>query len=237
VRILGGRAPVEVGGADLDGLVISLSPSVDIAGRVITEGVNTGAADNYHPIVILKSDLAGMPGRMSQIYAQFSGNRDFMINDAIEGDYELLLTDLPRGTYVKSIRFGAADVLNGGLRVESRSSDRLEIVLSSNGAVLDGAVVDRNREPVANAVVALVPAAARRHRADLYKNVSSDIAGRFHFDAIAPGDYLVFAWQEVEQNLWRDPNFLRRNEASGKLIHLGESGRDSVELNVIPFAF
>jgi hypothetical protein len=234
---MGGRVPVEVGGADLDGLVVSLSPGVDIAGRVVIEGVNTGAADNHHPIVTLKSDIAGMPGPMSQRYAQFSGNRDFVINDAIEGEYELLLSDLPRGTYVKSIRFGAADVLNGGLRVDSRATDRIEIILSADGGVLDGAVVDRNREPVSNAAVALVPAASGRHRADLYKNVTTDASGRFRFDAVALGDYHVFASQEVEPELWRDPNFLRRNEASGRLIHLGESGRESVELNVIPFAY
>ncbi|PYS37715.1 MAG: hypothetical protein DMG14_20305, partial [Acidobacteria bacterium] len=62
-------------------------------------------------------------------------------------------------------------------------------------------------------------------------------SGRFHFDAISPGDYLVFAWQEIEEGLWRDPDFVRRNEASGKLVRIGEAGREAIELNAIPFAY
>ena len=236
-RIMGGRTPVEIGGSDLDRVAISLLPSVDIAGQVITEGVSNAAVDDHHPIVTIKSDLTRIPGRISQVYAQFSGSRQFVLNDVLEGDYQVLVSDLPRGTHVKSIRFGTEDVLNGSLRLESRSTDRLEIVLSANGGVLDGTVVDQNHDPVANAAVALVPDARHRQHGDLYKNVSSDNSGRFHFDAISPGDYLVFAWQEIEEGLWRDPDFVRRNEASGKLVRIGEAGREAIELNAIPFAY
>jgi hypothetical protein len=240
VRIVGGRTPVEIGSADVDGLVVSLLPSVDIAGQVITEGVNgvnNSAPDDHHSIVSLKSDLSRTPGRPSELAAPFKGNGQFVVDDAIEGDYQVLLSDLPRGTYVKAVRFGTADVLNNRLRLESRSTDRLEVVLATNGGVLDGTVVDENHEPATHAVVALVPDASRRQRGDLYKSVASDSSGRFHFDAIAPGDYLVFAWREIEEGSWRDPDFLRRNEASGKLIHFAEGGRESVELNAVPFAY
>jgi len=234
---MGGRTPVEIGGADLDRIVVSLTPSVDIAGQVITEGVSHAGADDHHPIITLKSDLIRIPGRIPQMYAQFNGSRQFVVNDAIEGDYQVSLSDLPRETYVKSIRFGTADVLNRGLRLEPKSTDRLEIILSTNGGVLDGTVVDENHEPVANAAVALVPQIGNRQRGDLYKNMSSDNSGRFHFEAVSPGAYLVFAWQEIEEGLWRDPGFVRRNEASGKVIHISEASRETIELNAIPFAY
>ena len=171
------------------------------------------------------------------MFAQFSGGRRFVINNVIERDYQVQLTDLPQGTYVKAVRFGSADVLNGSLRIESRSTDHLEIVLGANGGTLDGAVVDKNREPVANAPVALVPAAGHRQRADLYRSASTGESGSFHLQDIAPGDYLLFAWEDIESGLWRDPEFIRRHEASGKVIHIGEGSRENIEVTPIPFAF
>src|SRR5262249_23206620 len=62
VRIMGGRTPVDVGNTDLDRVVVSLMPSVDIAGQVVTENLGNVTIDDSHPIVSLKSDLARLPG-------------------------------------------------------------------------------------------------------------------------------------------------------------------------------
>jgi hypothetical protein len=249
VWIKGGRVPIDIRDSDFDRVVITLLPTVDVQGQVImddlgreAQGRQPAAPSNVapqdrHPIVTLKSDLARMPGRPTNLYGQFNGNRQFILNDAVAGDYQVDVSDLPRGTYVKSIRFGAADVLNAPLHLESRSTDRIEIVLSAKGGVLDGVVVDKNRDAVGRVTVALIPDAAHRQRRDLYKTVPSDASGRFHFDAVAPGDYLMFAWQDVEDDAWHDPNFVRRNEASGRPIRIIESGRETLELIAIPFAY
>jgi hypothetical protein len=47
----------------------------------------------------------------------------------------------------------------------------------------------------------------------------------------------MFAWQDVEEDVWHDPNFVRRNEASGRPIRIVESGRETLELIAIPFAY
>jgi hypothetical protein len=83
----------------------------------------------------------------------------------------------------------------------------------------------------------LVPDAARRQRADLYQSTSSDDSGRFQFRGIAPGDYSLFAWEDIENRLWQDPEFIRRHEASGKPVGILENGRETIETVAIPFAF
>jgi hypothetical protein len=178
-----------------------------------------------------------LTSQVAHLGAKFSVNRQFVVNDATKGDYQVSLTDLPHGTYVKSIRFGGADVLNNGLHIDSRSTGQLDIVLSSHGGLLDGTVVDPNRAPVPNATVSLVPDAAHRHRGDLYQGTTSDNSGRFHFEGVSPGNYLLFAWRGIEDGLWRDPDFVRRNEVFGKAVHIGEAGLESTELSVIPFAY
>jgi hypothetical protein len=47
----------------------------------------------------------------------------------------------------------------------------------------------------------------------------------------------VFSWEDIEDGLWRDPEFIRRNEAAGRVVRMIEGGRESVELTAIPFAY
>ena len=43
----------------------------------------------------------------------------------------------------------------------------------------------------------LVPSEPRRERSDLYKIGTSNESGTVHFSSVAPGDYKVFAWDNV----------------------------------------
>jgi hypothetical protein len=85
--------------------------------------------------------------------------------------------------------------------------------------------------------MALVRDSAHRQRMDLYRSATTDEFGRFHVQDIAPGSYLVFAWEDIEDGLWRDPEFIRRNEESGKSIQIDERTRATVEVTAFPFSF
>ena len=162
--------------------------------------------------------------------AQFSTSRRFEISNVIEGDYQVQVSDLPKGAYVKAIRFAGGDILNATLRIDPRINARLEIVLSMNAAILDGTVLDENRKPINNTPVALVPAAAHRNGLDLYRIAWTDEFGRFQFESIRPGDYLLFAREDVDPNLLRDPDFAERNESAGTPIRVTAGGRQNVEI-------
>jgi len=47
----------------------------------------------------------------------------------------------------------------------------------------------------------------------------------------------VFAWEDIEDGLWRDPEFIRRNEGAGKSVQIDERTRATVELTAVPFSF
>jgi hypothetical protein len=228
--------PVDVGAGDVDRVAIVMSPALDIQGELTIEGPSPGADDNLHPVITLKNKFSGIPA-FAQIYGSFKNNRQFTLDDVIEGDYRVQIEYLPKGMYAKSIRFGATDALNGLVSIDGRSSERMEVVLSTNGGKLDGRVLNNNREPLANTAVALVPDASRRERADLYRSAMTDESGKFHLEAIAPGEYSLFAWEDIEDNLWRDPDFIRRNEASGRRITIREGTAENIEITAIPFEF
>jgi protocatechuate 3,4-dioxygenase beta subunit len=236
VRRNGASLPVDVRDQDVD-VTLNLSPSVDFPGRVTVDGLRSGVQMDAHPIVSLLAP-GGQTGTQGiSDFADFHGNEAFDFSDVLEGEYSVLIEDIPKDTYLKSARFGSTDVLADGLHVDSQLNGTLEIVLGADGGTVSGTVVDTRRQPAANVSVTLVPDESRRNRIDLHKTISTDASGRFTLQGVAPGVYTVFAWEDVDPANLYDSDFIRRFEAQGRSIHVNENGTESVELIAIPDAY
>ena len=179
----------------------------------------------------------------------------FVINDIIPGEYQFqarMIEERPASTpefrplpspdllfqdsatggfYVKSARLGQTDVTNG-LTIAEGTQDRLEIVLSRGSGSLEGIVTEPGRNGAAGSTVVLVPAVGRKN-SSRDKSTVADGSGRFRFQSIPPGDYLVFAWNDVETGAWQDPEFLRPYEARGHRIQVSGSSKQDIQLSVI----
>jgi hypothetical protein len=53
-------------------------------------------------------------------------------------------------------------------------------------------------------------------------------------ERVAPGDYGVFAWADVESGAWQDPEFMRLYEGRGVSIRMGEGGRGRIDVVASP---
>jgi hypothetical protein len=51
---------------------------------------------------------------------------------------------------------------------------------------------------------------------------------------LRPGDYTVFAREGVDGEAYYNPDFLKLYEGQGSTIHVSESERKSLQLEVIP---
>ena len=107
-----------------------------------------------------------------------------------EGSSILQVSGLEQGWYVKSARFGVDDVFEKGLQLEKENaSAKLEIVVSSDSAQLEGSVSDGDHDLV-GARVRVDPdpkTAHNRHRSRLEK---TDQAGHFAVTGMPPGKYM-----------------------------------------------
>jgi hypothetical protein len=110
----------------------------------------------------------------------------------------------------------------------------MDLVITANGGVCEGVAVDRKGEPVANAVVVAVPEARMRSRVDRYRKTVTDQTGRFTLRGIRPGDYTVFAWENVDGEAYYNPDFLKAYEGQGSAMHLSEGERKTLQLDAIP---
>lgn len=134
---------------------------------------------------------------------------------------------------MKSIRLGDADVLSNGLHIDDQEQKPLEILIGTNPGAIEGRAVDSKQQPVAAAAVALIPESPLRFRID-HKFTYTDSSGRFQLQGLAPGDYKMFVWEDIEKGAWQDTDLMRTYESLGKLVHVVEGQTATTNVSVIP---
>jgi hypothetical protein len=140
-----------------------------------------------------------------------------------------------RNTYVKAMRIGDIDLLNGRLRLDRLPESPIEITTATDPGSLSGRVLDSRQRPSAGAIVVLMPEIERRvQRTDLIKTANTDETGQFLMEGVPPGDYRVFAWENVADLVWRDPAFMRDYEERGRAVSIAEGARHSVDITSAP---
>jgi hypothetical protein len=225
---------IEVGESNVDGIELALKPGADLKGQVRVEasgsGITPPSAANAR--ISLSSDGPSMPFNAPRP-ATVEEDGSFVLNGAGEGVYRLDISPLPADCYIKSIRAGGVETVDGRIVVGSSGSGLIEVVLSAAGGRIEGTATDGDH-PVADATVVLAPDGARRDRYGLYLDVKTDQSGHFAFSGVAPGSYTLLAWDEIESGAWRDPAVLDRYSKQGKQIRVDENSRQSsVEVAVI----
>jgi hypothetical protein len=217
-----GYAMARVENSDTDGLIIRTASSFNVQGRITVES-KTGSKRDLSQMRISLQPNYGIDGRLAQPYSMPLANGSLTLA-ANSGDYRVNLGQLPADTFVKSIRLGTVDVLNAGVHLEGPTSSVLEIVLSTDYGSIDGSVSGES-------TFVLVP--NTRTRTDLYRTTVTNPAGHFHIDQIPPGDYKMFAWPEIAEDAWYDPDFIRTYENDGKFIRIIEGATEHVQLTAI----
>jgi 5-hydroxyisourate hydrolase-like protein (transthyretin family) len=232
---------------DIENLAVPTTPTFGISGRIGIEGEpNSGAALGSLRMTLQHDPPHEESPSVLSGYSSPLPNGSFVLS-APAGNYRVNIAPLLNVTslrtpaslpaalqnaYVKSIRLGSTDVLNGTLHIEGKPSALLEIVIGKNAGGIDGQVTANTQGSAADVSVVLMPEV--RRRSELYRATTTDVAGRFHFDRVPPGDYKIFAWEEVQDGTWYDPEFLRTVENRGTPIRILEGRTENARIEVIP---
>jgi protocatechuate 3,4-dioxygenase beta subunit len=239
------RQSLQIGSASVDGLRLAPQPGTTVQGRVRVEGKN--ATTRFDPERIF---LALQSVDPEQDEAMIASRETFSSIAHVSPDGSFQWTDVPAGNYyvqvmgdsagnegwfVKSLTAGGRDVNDAGLSLSGGTAS-LDLVVSANGAVVEGVAVDHKGEPLANTLVVAVPEPRLRSRTDHYRKTVTDQNGRFTLRGIRPGNYTLFAWQTVEGDAYFNSDFLKSYEQQGAALQLSEGDRKSLQLEVIPEA-
>ena len=242
---LRGRREIDVRDADLNDVRMVLMKTFSVAGTVTFEGSLPAANSRTDTLSLNLYPMSADLTAPSAIRFP-AANGAFRFEKVMAGDYRVevlpvlsvppssLLPAVFENVFVKSVTLDGKDVLNEGLHLEAAPRRNLEIVISTNGGVLDGSVLDADASPRANVTIVAVPSAPRRRRGDLYKYVSTDDEGRFVLTGLAPGDYKLFAFERVEEGAWQDAEFIKLFEDRGTTVRVQEGRRSTADIRIIP---
>jgi protocatechuate 3,4-dioxygenase beta subunit len=223
------KQPVDLGNSNVDDLSVLLSAPLEVKGQVHVDG--TGDVNLANVSVGL--DPQG-PMPMGRAYARLKDDGSFSLDNVNADTYSVTVRGLPPTFYVKSIRMGDVDGLDTALDLTRGAAGVLDIVISPMGGQVEGTVADPKGQMSSGATVVLVPNAPRREQSALFKTASTDTSGHFNIQGIAPGDYQLFAWEDVESGAYQDPEFLKPFESVGEGVTVREGGRESRQLKLIP---
>ena len=219
---------IDVGNADLNGVNPIIASGIPLRGHLTWDGPPSTVRGSLL-IFLREMDIDGAGGTATRTQADGS----FVAPNVYEGTYHVFVAGQSQDAYLEAVRYGAVDGLTDGFTVRRGADASLEITLSSKGARVQGAVLDADNLPAVGVSVVLVP--NDPHRGDLqrYKVVTTDQNGRYVLRGVAPGDYKLFSWEDMDQNAWQDPEFLRPFEDRGEKVTVDANDQKTIDLAAI----
>jgi protocatechuate 3,4-dioxygenase beta subunit len=228
------QVPLEVD-RDIDNLSVAVTPGITIPGRIRIEGNPPAGQDPYSRLIPMLQTGGGSilaAALQGGIPRPAAPDGTFSLTKITPGNYRLVVNGLDPTMYIKDAHIDRTDVLQG-IAIGNRVDGALEIVLSTNAGQVDGTIVDAAGKPMSGVQAVLIPNRLR-NRTDLFKTATSGANGRFTLRGITPGDYKLFAWEDIEPFSYFDSDVLRPFEALGKTVRIQENSRETAEVKIIP---
>jgi Carboxypeptidase regulatory-like domain len=219
------RQPVDVGTADVDGLVPDFSPGFDVAGRLLFDGDSKGALD----------DLESMGVRFKPVGAYYSlfphapvkPDGTFVAHNVAPAEFEIDITG-NSAAYLKTLQLGEHVQTSNRIDFTRAQGKPLALRLANDFGTLEGTVKDEFGEPVFHAHVTPISSTG-----SFTGSVTTDAKGHFQMAKVPPGDYRIFAWDQLPQGASQDAEFRKPYEKLAKEIRVLSNGRGAVDLVVV----
>jgi protocatechuate 3,4-dioxygenase beta subunit len=215
--------------ADVAGVVLAMKPAPELTGRISLAESGVKVKLETARAVLTRLSYFRTPisiSDRSELRPDAAG-RFVSPKPLAPGRYRLDVNSIPDSCYVREIKFGGQEISPDDFEI--LSSGQLEIVLSNTAAKIAGSVTDADGKLFPGSTVTLVPADGS---SSPVKQTTGD-AGNFRFPSLRPGTYKLFAWEDVDDDLWQDPGFRKRYESRGTEIVVVPGQTQNVQLHVI----
>jgi len=228
-----GRVAAVISNADVTGLMLRADHGADIEGSVRMDTGNF--PDSFFSLprqVILRQDA---PERAAPRWGgRIERDGKFRMVGLPPLQYVWGFTALPDDVYVKSVKFGDAEVVHSLLDLTAGKGGALTIVLSSKPATLNGSARNEKGEAMKSVAVTLWPKQVDGgNPTGGIRRAVADQNGDFHFAGLAPGEYYLAGWQGVEDGLLDGHEFLSRFDGYAAAITLSEGAAAKFDAKIM----
>jgi hypothetical protein len=225
-RLLG-RQDIDVSASNIAGVVLSLTPAVNLTGHVTADGIDRQRLAQLRVNFVPAGQV--MLGTFQS--AAVDGNGDFVLPNLAPGTYSVRVNNPPAGTYLKEVTYNRQDITASGLDVSLGGAGEIGVTLRSGAAEVDGTIQAGSGAPAGpGTIVVLVPDEVA---SDGYGTLTGSVSGdSFVIQNVPPGHYYAFAvdhWDSV----WQNADFLREIQREGTSIEMEENARTQIQLPVI----
>jgi hypothetical protein len=222
---LTGRAPINIGDADVANADVVVGPESLWTGKIHMDD-----DDNALPKGLTIS-LQPRRSTASLSQATVSENGEFSVPFVPDETYDLYVLNGPDNSYLKSVRIANSERLSQGLEASPGDAPPpLDVRLGSQGGQVVGRAVTADPKVVASgATVALIPDPAAG-RIQAYQTTHADEYGNFLLKGLPPGKYVLVAWLGSPPCDVYNPDDLAACQAQGSSVTVDEAEQESVQL-------
>lgn len=236
-----GATTFTVGTENLSDVVLPITPPADLKGHIRKEGAENPAppADGKGEAAKTANYIVSMFPENGIVYSDPNVTPDkegnFTVKDLSPGRYQISVSGLADGTYLKSVRLGAQEMPPDGIDLSSGIAGELNVIVATGAGQIEGTISNEEGK-AAGGSVTLVPEPAAPGYRHLYRIISPDQNGHFTFENLPPGKYRISGWEEIEPGAFMDPEFTKPFEGKSVVVTLNENGHESVDLKRITAA-
>jgi protocatechuate 3,4-dioxygenase beta subunit len=220
-RLYAAREELDLSGGSLS-VILRFAPAVDLAGHVRIDGTAGSAAGGR--VFLVAGDGSNRQG--SEAHMQADGS--YVLKNVPPGVWDIGFDPIPKGGYLKSMMLGDVDVLRADMNVTAETKAPLEIVVSAAGAQLSGKV----EGGLARAVLA-APQGELAAVLSFYALATVDERGAFEMNSMTPGEYRLYAFEDLAYGAWFDPEFLQPYAERGTPVELKAGSKAEVTVQAI----
>jgi hypothetical protein len=229
-----GKVAVDVGQENVENVTLALGSGASLKGSIRVDGDLQQLEQRLGKKITFDSvRIQPMPAGMIPFGASMGTAKDdgsFVIENVAPDKYRLMVMGFPQGTYLKSIRVGDQEALDSGFELSTGVSAAVQITLGVGVGQVTGTVQDAKQQPASGAMVTLLPDPIKEERNDLQRITTTDQNGQFTLQGIPPGEYKLYAWEDVEPGSYMDPEFLKPHEGKAHKISVKADSQQQVPL-------
>lgn len=204
---------------------ISIPVQVRLEARNPSDGGSSAGGQQQFPVAVRLWPVDPNTAESFSSFDRSSGRPAMVFQNVDPGKYMAILTPQPPW-YVQSASYGQTNLLTDDLSVANGQSYPMEIVLRNDSASLSGTIraSDAGQSP---AMVVIVPQAGK-----MSPRVIRSTEGDFNASGLAPGDYLVFAFDQLGGLEYTNPDALEpyASEAAHVTLSANQTAQVSVDL-------
>ncbi len=216
--------------SNMDGIHMTLAPAVSIPISVRldahTSSTSSAAGNSQRPplsVHLIPQDLTA-----AELFSNAEPNGNGLVLQNIDfGAYTVDVKAQPPW-YVQSATYGQTNVMYDDITVAPGQGYPMDIVLRDDGASISGSLKSAGGTPE-HATIVILPQPATR----LGARTIPGITDTFSLSGLAPGEYLVFAFERVDGMEYSNPDVMDAYASQAARVTLTAGQQAQVQVEVI----